>query len=554
MNKKLLLFFAVYAVLCLTIFSTMNITISNSYQRALAADATKDFIFHPSLSPSEAKDYFINQHDHYKIFSGIADWPPLQLMLLTLSFIVLGTNYFAWMITPLLLSLLALYYLFKITKHITKNEQLSYIAIAFASISTLFFYEAATPMLENGVAAFSLMCIYHMARYLETNKNSQLYHVALAFGLGFLLKTQMVFILPALAIMLFWKKKKEFNKTAIYKTIGVCFLIILAVNLPLIAREAVLMKEGLSTFLPRSVGRIEYITNEAKDLSGYLVAQDFEFESKLSEQNKQLIMNRYDLNYAQKFVIVLTSLFWNCILLPFIIYGLWKRKLSTIEWLLLLFVATNIILFSLHGLIPRYMIPSFLALLPFAALGIGKLPKKAILPTSAIVLFVILAQTLFLFNGIYNGQHIQSMQHDYDEAARYVLDNRQGEFTVVTTRLYQMAYHVRQHDMAQRAYVELVPEDKATFEQMLAGNFSTPKMAQDMGVAYDVVRPPVQYVIIHEGLETGPLAGSADYNVKELMNAYGTLETTIPSRFPNSQTFVYRVHNIYKSPSGETAP
>ncbi len=549
MDKKLIGILVFYAVISIIIFSWMDITISNSYQRALAGAYIADFIKNPT-NLAGAKEHFVKGYEHYKIFSGIADWPPLQVILLTLSFLIFGFNKISLMITPLIITLLTLVYIYKLTFITYKDKKIALLATAITAVSTFFFYESAAPMLENGLALFTAMAIYHFTKYIDTKETKQFYYVAAAFALGFLYKTQMILIIPALLIIFVLKKPLKIKKDC--KMLAYSALIILIILSPLIIREIILTKQGLSTFAERSVGRIQYMYEQTK-LPGYLTAKDFEFENELPEYKKNLIGNRYNLTYLQKFIVTITSLFYNWIIIPFIIIGILKRKnfakpvgYNTTEKLILLFAATNIIFFTLHGLIPRYVIPAFILLTPFAAKGIFSLPKKAIMTASMIVLLIIAIQTTLFFTEIYNNEHIQSMQHDYESATEYVLENTQGNVTIITTRLYQMAYNVMKHDKERRAYIELIPEKKEELERMLQGKFQKPALLEELQakVEFETARPKVQYVVIHEKLETGPLKGLADYNLLEFMNNYenSTLVKTIDSPFPNSRTWIYQLN------------
>ena len=106
-----------------------------------------------------------------------------------------------------------------------------------------------------------------------------------------------------------------------------------------------------------------------------------------------------------------------------------------------------------------------------------------------------------------------------------------------------MAFFIMKHDPEHRAYVELAPQDKATFERMLAGNFSTPTLLENTTLPYSNERPAVRYVVVNEKLETGPLRESADYNLRTTLEHTPTthLITIINSPFPNSKTWIYEV-------------
>ncbi|HLF54670.1 MAG TPA: glycosyltransferase family 39 protein [Candidatus Nanoarchaeia archaeon] len=550
MDKRLIGVLACYALVSIIIFSWMDITITNSYQRANTAAYMADFAKKDLLKTNsfqELKDNFLQGHGHYKIFSGIADWPPLQLMLLTLSFLVFGINKLSFMFFPLIITLLTLIYLYKLVLLSYNNRNIALTTVILTALSTFFFYESATPMLENGIALFTIMCVYYFALYLKTKKDKYFYSTTAALALGLLYKEQMILIIPALAgIFLYKTRLKEFfTSKRNYKMLLVSLAVFFLIMLPMIAREIVLMKEGVSIIASRSIGRIKYIYEDVGK-KGFLTAKELEFQNELPEYKRELINNRYSLSHLQKFIIAITSTFFNWILIPFILLGLARKysKFNDIEIMILIFVATSLVFFSLHGLIPRLALPTAILLNIFAAKGVFSLPRKAIIPIMAIVFIMLGFQTSSFFVKIYNNEHILSMQHDYEASAQYMLDNTQGEFTVITSRVHQMAFEFIRQDKNRKAYVELIPEKQEQLKEMLQGIFRTPELLEESNIEYETTRPKVRYVVIHEKLETGPLKGLADYNIPEFLNNYenATLVKTIDSPFPNSRTWIYQIN------------
>lgn len=546
-DRFLIGFILAYAIVCIIVFSSLDATISNSYQRAGAAAFIDHFVKEDfTLNPQEAKTRFIEGQEHYKVFSGLADWPPLQLILLTLSFLLLGANQFSFLLAPLLITLLALAYLYQFALH-AYDRKAARLAVVLTAVSTFFFYQAAAPMLENGLALFTIMCLYHFTRYLQRKEPTQFYLSTAALGLGFLYKTQMVLILPVLAALFLWKTnlKRFFARNTTPRLLLVSLGILLLTLSPLIIREAVFMKEGISTFGERTVGRVETLYGEPASLPGWVTAMDFEFENELPEHKKQLIINRYHLTTPQTLVMVITSTFFNWALLPFILLGLFyqRKKWSMAEIGILLFFTVTLLFFTLYGGLPRYLLPTAILLIPFAARGISLLPKRAIVPATVIVLVVTAGQTAHFFAKIADNDHIQSMQHDYETAVEYILERTDGRFTVITSRVYQMSYQFIRHDQKKRAYVELIPERQAELERMLSGEFSVPEGLKGTSIPYSPERPPVAYVVVHERLETGPLAGTADYHIKKFLERHPTarLDATIDSPHPNSRTWIYAI-------------
>lgn len=558
MRKYIWILLLVFTGLYVGVAFSMDTSISNSYQRALAAAFLSDTFLQDPFNLSGVMSIFEKGQYQYNIFSGFSDWPPLQMLLLALSFFLFGVNKFSFILPSLLISLAALYYVYKLALSIFEEEldlkQKNFAAIictALAGFGTLFFYEATAPFLENGVLLFSAASFYYFYLFLKHSKNKYLYLTALFFGLGLLYKEQMILsAIPLLAIFfLRGKPKTFFSKSINYKALLLSIALVILIISPLIVRELFLAQYGVSRFASRNAERLTFIYEPDINQKGFLTANDLEFSNNVSESKMQLILNRYHISYLQKFVVFATSTFYNWILLPFIILGLYRRKpfrlssYSTGELTILLFFITNLAFFSFHGLIPRYTIPTIALLSVFATKGLFKI-KKFLVPALLILLAIMALQNAMFFSKIYNGEHIQSMQHDYEGAAAHILSEPAGEFTVITTRVYQMSYQFLLQDTNRRAYVEFAPQESEKLREMIKGNFGRPEyLPSESQISYNSTRPPLKYVVVHQGLETGPLKGASDYDLHSVMKEYNSTKITIPSKYPNAETYIYKIAN-----------
>jgi hypothetical protein len=363
----------------------------------------------------------------------------------------------------------------------------------------------------------------------------------------------MLFIIPALLIAFIYKTnlKTFFTNKQSYKMLLVSLGIFLLVLVPFFAREAILIPEGLSTIGSRTATRINYFTAQNIDLPGIATAYDYEFQNELFPEKRNLIINRYQVSYFQKAATLFSALFLHWILIPFILLSIFKRKqwsFKNHELLSLLFVITTIAVFTFQGLLPRYLLPASVFLFIFAARGIFTLPRKFVVPALVLVLLVIGAQTGHFLFKISQNDHIQSMQHDYDGTARYLLENTPGNFTIITTRVYQIAFNVMMQDTERRVYVEMAPFKKDRLLSMIQGDFTTPELLHGKAIPYSTKRPPVAYVVVHERLETGALRETADYNLVDTLNAHprASLVRVIDSPFPNSRTWIYSIQRIHE--------
>lgn len=549
----MLIFLVFYAVLQIVIGTQIDMTISNSYQRALAAGFTANIISEELVNMTSLGDFtqkFIDGHAHYKIFSGLADWEPLQVILLTIVFLFFGVSYWSMMIVPLIMSLLVLWMVYRLASDIY-DEKTGFLAAIFAGFGTLFFYEAAVPMLENGVALFTLLCIYQFNRYCKKENAKHLYWLAVFLALGVLFKRQVLLIVPVLLIVFLIKKDfvSWIARKKVITSLVVSLALFFLVLTPLIAREIVFVNFGVSTLLGRSATNLENFYGSSEQRSGFITAEDLEFSYALPAYKKDLIMNRYDLSKLQKAVVVITSVFLNWILLPFILLGVfWRKKwfesksYSIVELCIVFYALVNFVIFVFHGLIPRYMIPVTVLLSVFAARGVFMLPKKAIFSVAVLVILLVAGQTgLFLFT-IANNNHIQSMQHDYEGAIKFMLDNTKGDFTVITSRQYQMAFFFLKNDKEKRVYVELLPEKEELLKEVIKTGFNKPEFSTG-SFSYPKNRPSVRYIVVHERLETGPLSDIADYDARVFLDSYprAKLDKILVGTLPNSKTWIYKV-------------
>lgn len=558
MRKYIWILLLIFTGLYLGVAFSMDTSISNSYQRALAAAFISETFLQDPFNLPGVMSIFEKGQYQYNIFSGFSDWPPLQMLLLALSFFLFGVNKFSFILPSLLISLAALYYVYKLSISIFEEEPVfkqknlaAIISIALAGFGTLFFYEATAPFLENGVLLFSAASFYYFYLFLKQSKNKYLYLTALFFGLGLLYKEQMILsAIPLFAIFfLRGKPKTFFSKSTNYKALLLSIALVILIISPLIARELFLAQYGVSRFASRNAERLTFIYEPDINQKGFLTANDLEFSNSVSESKMQLILNRYHISYLQKFVVFATSTFYNWILLPFIILGLYRRKpfrlssYSTGELTILLFFITNLAFFSFHGLIPRYTIPTIALLSIFATKGLFKM-KKFLVPALLILLAIMAFQNAMFFSKIYNGEHIQSMQHDYRGTASHILNETTEEVTVITTRVYQMSYQFLLQDTNRKAYIEFASQESDKLREMIKGNFGRPEyLPSESQISYNSTRPPVKYVVVHQGLETGPLKGVSDYDLNEFMKEYNTTKTTISSKYPNAETYIYKIIN-----------
>jgi len=558
-DKYFIGFLVAYAVISIGIFSYMDVNISNSYQRANSAAFVADFIKEHLLkvkSFDEILKIFIDGQLQYKIFTGLTNWPPLQVILLTISFLIFGINKFSFIFFPLIITLLTLFSLYKLIILAYRNKKTALFGIIVAGLSTFFFYESASPMLENGLALFTIASIYYLVLYFRTNKEKYFYFLTSALALGFIYKDQMIIIAPVIILMFFYKTnfKEFFADPKSYKMLLISFIIILVIFIPLIFRDVLLSKYGLSRLDDRFIEKFQYLKQTDSYNKGYLNPYDFEFENSISDYKRKLIIERYTFSYFQKSFIFLTSTFFNWILIPFIITGIFynRKKFKDVEISIILFVMVYFVFFSLDGSIPRFVLPASILLIVFAVRGLFELPKKLLNVSAIIILALLLIQTSLFFSRIYNNEHVGSMQHDYNSAAEYVLEDskNQGNVTIITSRVNEMAFYLIKLDKEKRISLELLPQKQENLDLILRGNFSVPDLLKDnQKINYPLYRAPVKYIIVHENLETGPSKGSADYDARKFIeknakNIYGEEFSVkiIDSKFPNSKTWIYKLN------------
>lgn len=455
-HKKLWVYISVYATVCLALFMVLDISISNGYARSVSAAYIAESISSGQLSVQ----HFIDGEQRYKIFSGIADWPPLQLILLTISFLIFGINKFAYTIVPLLITIACLVYVYFLTLLAYKDKKTALQATVLTSLCTLFFYESASPMLENGLALFTIAALYHFARWFDQDDTKHFYIFCTSLGLGLLYKLPMILIVPSLIIGAYLYVGKTIFT---YWKQGIIGILLIGVMLsPMIVRDITLNKYGVEQTTQRNLGRLHYLAPQEANLTGFLTAQELEFQNGLSDADKALVDHRYELSYAQKGFITFTSLFYDLLLLAPIFALLFvKKKFNEIEIMLTAFIIVNIIFYTLHGLIPRYMIPATVCVAIIAASALKKVPREAEQYIFVLTVIGLLASNIVFMYGVANNKHVLSKQYDYDGTVQEILSTTTGNFTIHTFRPYQMSFYSLKYDTQRRGRIDFIDGNKA---------------------------------------------------------------------------------------------
>ncbi len=557
MKSKFLLFFVLAFLIVSFVTSILVNTFEwNGLQRSTAAVIAKDLFvhgFYGSFSFNEAVDIFADFHNHYGIFTGFVGWPPLQVFLLFFSILLFGTSKLSLSLIPFIFTTLFFVYLYKFAKLFSNNINVAKLTLIFCAVNFLIFNYSNSPMLEIPLAFFTIATFYYLILFFESKRDKHFYYSLIFFSLGIMSKLQFLIILPSILLIVLSRKNLNFflSKNNRFYLVVSGFLLIILLTSPLLAQKFLLYKLT-SEWDVTSFPLIDKSLSSGLqfDGEGYLSGKDFYYQNTISDSKIDLISHRYDLPFLKKFWIMTTSLFSNLFLIPFFFLGILgnrkKFKFNTAELFSLSFILVTFFFFSFHGGVPRYMIPSIPFTLLFVSKGLFLMEKKwAYLSFFALIL-ISSAQSINFTIDTYGGITTPSSQHNSRDAALFIVSDSQGtNSTVITSRVQDMHLYFAMVDKERCIVVRQHPQSLSELEEFISGNyFPRNDLNGNMASNYlsRQVIPPVNYLVVHEGYETGSIKGSLNYNLKGYAESSEKfiLVKVIESQRPNSSIFIFK--------------
>jgi len=135
----------------------------------------------------------LNIHHYHK--------PPITYWLTAISYSIFGVNAFAVRFFLTIAYCLQVLLILKIAQQLYNNTQTAwYAALVYATLPIVLISVRGLTT-DAYLSTFVLLSMYWWIRYLKSSKVYYLYFIGVAFGLGFMTKGPVVFIVPAFAIM-----------------------------------------------------------------------------------------------------------------------------------------------------------------------------------------------------------------------------------------------------------------------------------------------------------------------------------------------------------------
>lgn len=515
-QRKILIFIIVYALIVLILGSISPYYTSDGPERTMAAifvdDVIKDIFQGDISSFADIEASFIDFYSHYTMFAGVGAWPPLHLMITSLLFLVLGTSKLVTLL-PQYAFLTGLLWFVYLTIKENSDSKIHWWALAIIMLHPTIMIWSGMRMLGIGSAFFIWGCIFYALRFIRKNEKRSIYALALLFSLGMLYKFETVLILPPLAFLflinyrlktLYLLLKKYWKHAAISIAI---FLIIMS---PVLIGQAILKTKGISTLSGR-VTKHFFLFSETEDASGWLSLTDY-FRGYSETEHKDLYFlqfHSFNAPLIKVFYFILTVVFFQWVLIPFFIAGniqSLKRQNRFLIFLLgLIGFYILFYLFWVRGAQDRYFIPIIPAIAIVSVQGLHNYLKKKShirIATTGIVIILLIQLVIFIVP-VYS-RMISNTGPVY-EITRYILDDQEGEFTVMVTHnaLKAQALSFLKTDTDRRVYLVAPPVGEEQVNKQLSGEDVDPQFLseRDNAARFDFVRPGLKYVVIYEDNE-----------------------------------------------------
>lgn len=137
---------------------------------------------------------------------GLLVWPPFFYLVEGVAMLFLGTSFTVARLVMGLFAGLAIIYLFRLAYR-THGRTVALVASLLLALSPLVFQHSHQVMLEVPTMALSLVALFHVVRYLEEQRTSDLAICALATALTALTRYDGIFLAPLFLILLLGRRQ-----------------------------------------------------------------------------------------------------------------------------------------------------------------------------------------------------------------------------------------------------------------------------------------------------------------------------------------------------------
>lgn len=480
-----------------------------------------------AASPSELLEVTINHHAHYRSFASFLSYTPLHQVFMGIVFLLAGPSKFTAIIPTILEAIVLIYFVYRIALIGYKDKGFAAIAAALAGFSPFLFFYSTTVWLETGSAALAVVAAYFTSHYVIRKDNRSLYMAAATSGLAILMKPTMVLVPVSLFLVLVLNSGLK-RIAGDYKTYLKAFAIMVLVLSPWLAGMAMLQSNGLSGMF---INKWVYMTYMERGAELQNVSEDYKFVTAYDT-----FYERLNFPFLKTLIFYASFVLFQWYLAPFILFGaaiffMRKGKVSVVSQISIVFSALLIIYLSIIGAaVVRYAVPTlpFVALLAArSAYGILRRPDH---PIFLLLIILSVSQCALIINNVAT----YSPVGNFDAASVYIIDDTEGQTSVVTSQPRTQALSFALLDTERKVFVYYIPEAKEELDDMIGGNYTDPDWER-FGMTY----PPIGYIIVHESSGRGEFS---DYVLKSYAAGRQDFELvrTIEGEMPSTRIFIYK--------------
>lgn len=202
MKKRILILTAVYFAIVLLAYNGRSLGFDEA-SRGMAGAFYSDLfsgILGGKTGPGNFMAFAGNYHDHYKIVWDVLYFPPLQPLLMALSYALFGISVRSAMLVNAAAGALILVLVYKTTRRVFGSTTL--LLPALLGFSPAFFFYARSAYYDVLLTFFYLLAFYLFLKYMDAQSGKTAFMLGLVIGAGFLTKYPAALALPAVLMSL----------------------------------------------------------------------------------------------------------------------------------------------------------------------------------------------------------------------------------------------------------------------------------------------------------------------------------------------------------------
>ncbi len=495
-------------------------------------------IMKEGLSPSSIINFAADYHAHYKVFSALYFYPPLQ-HIITLPFIMLfGTYAVFGKLVVVLEALVLLLMLFRTAGLFFRGSIFPMLAVLMLGLHPVFVSIVTSQYLDVGMTAAMMASVYYFVLYLRKEKPRDLYLSAAALGVSVLFKPMAPLLIVAFLATMFLEKKLPLVRKHGLTFLKAAALFILVMS-PYILFQA---------FISSQVGSEGFFAKWTSSAQTGRLLPSLEWGVPVYAWNSHEteLDVLYSLTDWQEFTKNITTFLFQVYMIPFFILGCaaaFRRKRQDVGKIsFLLFVAT-LYLFTavVHAISLKHLVMAlpFIVLLCVSGMEsffrLKRFSKFRKFIPYLVLAFIILSlvQTAFYLDSLKKSQTAV----DFIGVAGFVAGRAQAPLSVLTSHDAAQCLAFAAADLERNVYCIHMPRNSADLEKALANDFSFAN--EEAWERFGIRHPDIAYVIVHESSVQIPRFdfGFDSFNARVNLK----LIKTFGSPLPGDRTFVYEV-------------